>query len=240
MAKTKKEQKDKVISLWTPSGRFLNPFFSKPDVGRNRYSDNKYKTDFLIEKPTFKLKGGELEAAVREVGKAYFGSSYKINDPKYRSPFKDMDKQEKVFTELLRGNLLIRAKASGGGTSGKEPKQPVFIAARKDASGTIPELKESEVAKIKGGDWGKLNILVVPYEGSDGDKDGGNKVLPGVTFILNGVQYWKPGEGFGGGKMAMISTAEEYEEEYDSPDSDEDEDVAESAEEVDDGDDSVV
>lgn len=229
MAPKKSKEKDKVISLWTPAGRFSFPYFSAPDVGRGQNSDNKYKTDFLIDKAEFKLKGKDLEEAVREVGKSYFGSDYKLNNPKYKNPFKDTDKDEKIHSELMQGCLLIRAKASGGGTSGKPPKQPVFIGARKGSDGKIPLLSVDQIAAIKGGDWGKLNILVFPYDGN------GKEILPGVTFLLNGVQFWKAGEGFGQGSSAMLSTAEEFEEDLDSA-----EEVEVDASEADDEDDSII
>lgn len=213
------------VTLWTPPGMASWPYIAKPDVGNTRYSDNKCKTDHFIKKETFKLKGKALEDAVKTVGKAFFGEDYKITNPKWRSPFKDTDKDETIQYDNQKGCIMIRAKTSGGGTTGKPAKLPDVIAARKDSSGSFPKLSKDEIAEIKGGDTVALNITVYPYAASkekDTKDEKGRtvpgKVIPGgISFGLNMVQFIKAGEGFGQGNARAMETAEEYED-SDSPD----------------------
>lgn len=185
--------KKNTVTLWTPPGRVSYPFFTGPDVGR-QYSDNKYKGDLLIPKAIFKEKGKELQDAVLQVGRDKFGTKFKLVGSPYKTPFKDTDKDDNLAEPALRNAIMIRAKAT---------RQPMFIGPRKDGNGVFPTLSSEKVAAIKGGDWVLFNVGVFAYEQQGG----------GVTFGLNGVQFWKEGEGFGQGRSQLMKTAEELEEE---------------------------
>lgn len=198
--------------LWTPAGRFSYPYLFSVDSGR-QYSDDAYKTDLLIPKSVFKEKGRAIQDAVLKVGREYFGSAFDLKSGKYKIPFKDMDKDDSVENELMKNCILIRAKS--GPRKLKDGKvrpavQPLIIGPRKGADGKFAQLSEAEIADIKGGDWGVLNITVYPY-----DQQGG-----GVTFGLNAVQFWKADEGFGQGRSKLVETAEELEAEIDAASND--------------------
>jgi hypothetical protein len=201
MAKSKQEP----VRLWTAAGRFSFPFFVSPDEGRT-YSDGAYKTDLLIPKAVFKESGKALQEAVLKIGKEAFGPSYTLKSDKWRSPFRDTDSDDKIENEAMKGCILIRAKS--GKRKDKPAIQPVFIGPKKGSSGKFDQLTKDEIAAIKGGDWGKMQITVFAYEQSGG----------GVTFALNAIQFWKAGEAFGQGRTAVLESAEELEVELDDAD----------------------
>lgn len=184
------------MQIWTPPGRISFPFFVAPDTGR-QYSDDKYKTDLLIEKATFKEKGSALQAAVLDIGKQHFGDKFTIKNSKWKIPFKDTDTDEKIVNDVMKNCILIRAKTT---------KQPVFMGPRKGADGRFIPLTEKQIAELKGGDWCCLNVTVFPYDQSGG----------GIALALNAVQFWKTGEGFGQGKSTVIESAVELEAELDA------------------------
>jgi hypothetical protein len=210
---TAKTNKKPRITLWTPPLQFSYPYFVNPDQGR-QYSDNKYKSDGLITKAIFKEKGKALQDAVLSVGKEYFGETFKLKNSKFKTPFKDTDTDDKIENEAMKNCIMIRAKSD---------KAPLFIGPRKGSDGKFVHLTPQQIANLKGGDWGLLNITVFPY-----DQQGG-----GVTFGLNAVQFWKEGEGFGQGRSKLLETAEELEAEVETA---ENEDVADGSTD----DDSVV
>jgi len=184
------------MTLWTPPGRVSFPFFAAPDQGR-QYSDNKYKADLLIKKEAFKTSGKALQAAVLDVGKQAFGPDFKFGG-KWKTPFKDTDKDDKVVNDIMKGCIMLRAKST---------KAPMFIGPRKDPeTGRFPELTEEEILAIKGGDWCVFNVTVYPYDQSGG----------GITLGLNAVQFWKSDTGFGQGRSVLLTTANELEVELDS------------------------
>ncbi len=185
------------IQIWTPAGRVSFPFFSAPDTGRE-YSDNKYKGDLLISKDAFKTQGKALQEAVLKVGKEYFGDKFDLKTGKYKLPFKDTDKDDKIVNDAMRNCIMVRAKTT---------KQPTFIGPRKNSDGRFPELTEDEVRAIKGGDWCVFNVTVFPYDQSGG----------GIALGLNVVQFWKSDVGFGQGKGMIIESAAELELDVQQP-----------------------
>lgn len=202
----------KVVSLWTPAGRFSFPNLAYPDE-RPEYGDGAYSCDLLITKATFKEKGEDLKEAVLTVGRDAFGSKFDIKPGslKPRSPFKDTDKNEKIEDDRQKGCILLRAKASPNKRTGSA-RQPLVIGPRKDPeTGRFIPFTQEEIEAIKGGDWGFLQIGVFAYEQQGG----------GVTFGLNAVQFWKEGEAFGQGRSAILDTAEEHEVELDEPEDEE-------------------
>lgn len=177
------------LKVVTPAGRLSFPYLTKPDTGRT-YSDNKYKTDLLIPKAVWEKEGQKLIDAVLTVGRDFFGNP-KLGLKDFKHPFKDTDKLEKI-DEKQKGYVLIRAKTDN---------PPSIIGPNKNSSGAFADLSPEEVQKIKGGDWGRLQVTVYPYSQQGG----------GVTFALNVVQFWKPDEAFGGGKAANIAMMDEME-----------------------------
>lgn len=221
MAEKRKAGKKPQERIWIGPGRFNFPYLSQPDTGRE-YSDGAFKTDLLITKALFKEKGRAWQDAVLKVGKEYFGDKFSLKG-KWRVPFKDTDTDDKIENEAMKGCILVRAKS---GKRGDKPAiKPLIIGPRKNAEGKFVELTEQEIANIKGGDWGMLNVVVYPYDQSGG----------GVTFGLNAVQYWKADEGFGQGRAKLLESAEEMELDVDEAS---EEDVEGSDEESDD--DSIV
>ena len=187
------------VNVRTPVGRFSFPYFSSVDSGR-QYSDDAYKCDFLITKEEWVKSGAKLKEAVLSVGKEYFGNKFTL-DGKWKVPFKDTDKDDRIENEKMKGCVLLRAKS---GKRGEKPAvQPMFYGPRKGADGKFPQLTPEEILAIKGGDWGVLDVVAFPY-----DQQGG-----GVTLALNAVQFWKPGEAFGQGVGKVLETAEELPEE---------------------------
>lgn len=205
--------------LWTPVGRFSYPYLFSVDSGR-KYSDDAYKTDLLIPKSIFKEKGRALQDAVLKVGREHFGPKFDLKSGKWRTPFKDTDTDDRIENDSMKNCILIRAsskprKLRDGKV--KPAQQPLLIGPRKGADGKFPPLSEAQVADIKGGDWGTLNVTIYPYDQSGG----------GVTLALNAVQFWKADDGFGQGRSKLVETAEELEAEIEAA---ENEDVASSEE----------
>lgn len=221
MAKDKAER----VTLWIGPGRLSFPYLSAVDTGRE-FSDGAYKTDLLISKATFKEKGQPWQDAVLKVGRDTFGKNFKLVGGKQRIPFKDMDKDESVENEAMKDSILVRAKSAPRKMpdgSVKPARKPLIIGPRK-VGNTFPELSAEEIAAIKGGDWGMIQVTVGAYKQKTKEYDGG------VTFYLNAVQFWKPGDAFGQGRSKLLETAEELEAEgleeaedndVDSPDSSE-------------------
>lgn len=197
--------KTQTIRVWSPPGFFSYPFLAVVDSGR-QYSDDSFKTDLLIPKAIFKEKGKELQDAVIEVGKAHFGSTYKLKGGKQRSPFKDTDSDDAIENDRMKGCILIRAKAKPRkrGAQILPAIRPMIIGPRK-VGDKFPQLSEEQIQAIKGGDWGCLQLGVYAY---DQKKDG---FEGGVTFGLNAVQYWKEGEALGQGRSQILETAQELE-----------------------------
>jgi len=196
--KQKVENKVKVVTGW---GRFSYPFLAEPDTGR-QYSDDKYKTDFLMPKATFKAENKELIAAVLKVGRTHFGDdSLSIND--FENPFKDTDKLDNYSSsEKTKGHIKICAKSDFA---------PTVVGPDKK------ELKQEQIEKIKGGDHGRLVVVVYPYDTDQG----------GVTVGLNLVQFKQEGEAFGQGNAENLALIDEVEIDSDDLDiDDEDEDEA--------------
>lgn len=192
-------KKPKYIQVWAGPGRFSFPYLSAPCT-TGQYPDDKYKTDLIITKATFKDKNSELQQTVLEVGRDAFGSSFKLTSKSPLSPFKDTDKDEKITNEAMKGCIVIRAKN----------KKPPYIIGPAKVNGAFPELSEKQVSDIKGGDWGKLLVSVFSYEQQGG----------GVSFGLDTVQFWKQGEAFGQGRSRMLESAEELETDLEDADED--------------------
>jgi hypothetical protein len=202
VTKTKKEKKERV-RIWSPPGRFSFPWLATPDSGRT-YSDDAYKSDLFILKPTWKEYGDALKEAVLQVGRDAFGTKFKFGG-QWRTPFKDTDKDDKIVDETQKNCILIRAKSkpARSGRFQGVARQPVVFGPRKDSKGNFPQLTLEEIEAIKGGDWGKLMCDVFAYDQSGG----------GVTFGLSAVQFWKEGDPFGQGLARLMETVEELEEE---------------------------
>lgn len=185
--KTKVKTKSAKIRVKTPVGRFSYPYFANPDSGRAE-SDNKYKGDLLIPKSTWKTDPDavKLRGAVLECGRKFYGDkNLELSD--FNNPFKDTDKLEKYSSsEEIKGNILIRAKTEF---------PPVVVGPDKE------EMNESEVKKIKGGDYGRFVVVVYPYSQKEG----------GITLGLTVVQYQKPGKALGGGAAASLAMIDEME-----------------------------
>jgi len=193
-------KKAKAPKIVTPIGRLSYPYLNEPDSGREN-SDNKYKTDLLIPKATWKAEGKTLKEAVLAVGREFYkDKSLELSD--FANPFKDTDKLEKYSDiEEVKGCILIRCKSEF---------KPTLVNAQKE------EMSEAQRKEIKGGDYARLVVAVYPYPNGEG----------GVTLGLNLVQFVKPGEAFGGGKAAALAQIDEIEiepDDIDTEDSEEDE-----------------
>lgn len=193
--------KDKYVSVWVGPGRFSFPSLVTPDTGRE-FSDNKFKTDLVIQKAVFKEKNRAIIDAVLKVGKEQFGEKFKLAaNSKFRNPFKDSDTDEKITIDSMKDSIIVRAKSKN---------RPVFISGRKGADGRFAELNEEQIKNIKGGDWGKILVSVFAYTQAPG----------GVSFGLQAVQFGGVGEAFGQGKTRILESAEEMETELDDVDDD--------------------
>lgn len=199
MAKGKAE-KIKSVKITTPMGRLSYPFLNEPDSGRE-FSDNKYKTDFLIPKDIWKTEGKELKDAVLFVGREFFkDKTLELSD--FKNPFKDTDKLEKYSSsDEVKNCVLLRCKSV---------YKPIVVGPHK-TNGQWADLPEEERKKIKGGDYCKLVVAIYPYGTGDG----------GVTLGLNLVQFVKPGDSLGGGRAAALAQLEEIEIEPDEIDNEE-------------------
>ena len=200
----KKEKKERV-TMWIGPGRFSYPFFSEVDEGRE-FSDSAYKTDLFITKETFKEKGKGWQDKVKAVGAEAFGSAYKLTSDKYRSPFKDTDTDDDIENESLKNSIMVRAKAKP--RKDKPAVQPLFIGPKKDSNGQPIKLTDEEIAAIKGGDWGMINVTVFSYDKGNGK---------GVSLGLNAVQFWKKGEALGQGRAKLLESMEELADDIDEP-----------------------
>lgn len=203
MAKGKAE-KIKSVTITTPMGRLSYPFLNEPDSGRE-FSDNKFKTDFLIPKDVWKAEGKELKDAVLFVGREFFkDKTLELSD--FKNPFKDTDKLEKYSSsDEVKNCVLLRCKSV---------YKPIVVGPHK-TNGQWADLPEEERKKIKGGDYCKLVVAIYPYGTGDG----------GVTLGLNLVQFVKPGDSLGGGRAAALAQLEEIEIEPDEIDTDEEKEV---------------
>lgn len=179
MSKTLKEK------VTTPIGRISFPYLYEPDSGRSEYSDDKYKTDFLIDKGIWKVEGKPLVDAVLKVAAAFFGKPG-IKLTEFKNPFKDTDKIDKISDENQKGCILIKCKTTN---------PPLIINAQKR------EMTRDEIKNLKGGDYGRLVVTAFPYKQQGG----------GVSLALNAFQFWKEGEAFGGGKQQFMDMVSEME-----------------------------
>lgn len=193
----KKAIKNK-MKVRTPVGILSYPSVVEPDTGRE-FSDNKYKTDLLIPKASWKTDpdAKKLRQAVLKVGRAHFkDDALELTD--FNNPFKDTDKMKKYSADdKVKGHILISAKSEF---------PPVIINAQKK------EIPEKDAKQIKGGDFARLVVVVYPYSAKGND---------GVTLGLNLLQYYKEGDALGGGRAALIEMMDEMEVEAEDPDMEE-------------------
>jgi hypothetical protein len=199
MAK-KKEAKKKISVIRVGPGRFSYPFLAEPNSG-GLYPTDQYQTDFLIEKKVFNEKCKELQDKVLELGTELLGDDYTLDTKTcpYHVPFRDTDLPNNkgvMVPEAQRGCILIKAKVKDG-----NPPPTILAPTRPDKTKDFPSLTLDEVKEIKGGDWGYINVSVFAYEAGDG----------GVSFGLQGGQFWKKGTPFGQGISAVLESAEDLE-----------------------------
>lgn len=202
-----KKEYEEPTKAWTPTGFFSYPHLAEPHL-EGKFADKSYKVDLLVPKAEFKAKGKEIVDAVNTVGKAYFGDKFKIeSDGLFYNPFKDMDEVEDT-DERMAGHMRIRAKAKPS-QKYPEARQPLIIGPRLE-NGRPKLLTPEEIKEIKGGDFGKIRVVVYAYGDPEKiDKKNPNK--QGVALSLRVVQFWKTGEGFGGGAMRDLEGVEELE-----------------------------
>lgn len=195
MSKEKKEQ----VLVWTPPGILSFPYLSAPDTGRE-FSDNQYKTDLFIKKAEFEKHGQVLKNAVLSVGNEMF-SGFSLDSGKFLTPFKDSDDNEKIVQDVLKGSIVVRAKAYFD--KQKNPIRPKVYGPRKDSAGQWVPLTDDEIKNIKGGDYARLFVSVFAYDKS--------KTIRGVALALRAVQFWKSGTALGGAASKITETMEELE-----------------------------
>lgn len=208
----KKVKKEKVI-VYSPLGRFSFPYLVTPDTGRPN-SDGKWKVELMIPKSKFETECKGLVAAVLACASEYHGRSIKslkeltkkvteevngveTTTVKRLHPFTDMD-EERDCPEVFKGHIRIRAKSTF---------KPLVIGPHKNEDGKFDALPEEVVKQIKGGDYGRLVMVVYAYSQSGG----------GVTFGLNGVQFGYAGDPIGQGALKQVQDMSEVEIPMDAP-----------------------
>lgn len=198
----------KAPRLLTPEGRFSYPYLSAPDTGRE-YSDDKYKVDLLIDKEVWKNSEAakKLKAAVLATAKKQpWGRDVESFDD-FKHPFKTTDSIRNC-PENMKNCILIRAKSTFA---------PMVVGPKKNEDGDWDELNEKQVKELKGGDWGKLLVAIVPYSQQGG----------GVSLCLDIVQFKQNGTPLGDGRSASLNLLDEMEVETDELETSNDEEFEE-------------
>lgn len=207
--KKKTGGKEKKIVCMTPVGRLSFPYLAKPDEGR-QYSDGKYKTDLIIPKEIWERDGKTLVEEVLNLARKKFDDpKLKLKD--FKHPFKDCDADKDFLAKnpFAKGCIMLRAKSGYA---------PIVVGPTKD------KFDSEEIAKIKGGDYGRLIVTVFHYSQQGG----------GISLALNIVQFAKEGEALGGGAAKMLEILDEMEMEDPTSES---EDEADDEKEEDDSED---
>jgi hypothetical protein len=186
MAKVKKE----IVRVVTPVGRLLYPAIAAPNPADAKYDAGKYTCGLLVESGKFEEEIKQIAAAILKVGKDVFGADKVKTLKDINQPLRKGTEDD---PEYMRGHYLLKGKSTY--------VPSVIDAAKRDMS-------PDEVAKIKGGDWGRLVLTVYGYSNKSS----------GVSFGLDVIQFARPGEPLGGGKSKSIQLLEEIEVDMDDID----------------------
>lgn len=183
------QEKSKGVYVNTPVGRFSFPYLWTPNT-RFEADNVKLTTDFLIYTETLNSNPvemklfTELKEAVLFVGREFFkNDSLTLKD--FKNPFnppKLTDNDAKITDPEQKGAIVIKAAFTPNPERGRI--RPLILGPDKKEWG------QEQIVKIKGGDWGRLNLSVFGYNAK------GNT---GVSFSLCIAQFWKEGKSFGGG-----------------------------------------
>jgi hypothetical protein len=194
--KAEEKESKKYPRVVTPEGRISFPYLAAPDTGRE-YSDDKYKADLLIDKEVWKSSphAKKLKAAVIKVAQQTWPSKGIETLEDFKHPFKNTDSIRNC-PENMKNCILIKAKSNFA---------PIIVGPRKNEDGDFEDLSEKAVKAIKGGDWGRFSVAVVPYTQSGG----------GVTLCLNVVQFKQEGEPLGEGRSKSLENLDEFEVDVD-------------------------
>lgn len=203
-----------VNGLKTPKGRFIYPHLDKIDDA-GQFPTKKFKVTLLIPK---EVSIKDLKAACIDCAKQTWGENVDLKAMKW--PFRDGDKKtNKESGEVLEGyegTFFVTAKSS---------KKPLCVSRSR-------ERMDNDL--IKGGDYGRLGLSAMSYEGTENVRQPDGSVQPesyrGVTFLLDSVQHLEDGDPLGGtgGASAAIFDDGEYEDEESavgSSNSDDDEEL---------------
>ena len=205
MAETQVKQKKKRYKVVTPIGRLSYPYLATPDQGRE-YSDDKYKTDILFPKDTFKEEGAKLRKACILCARDFFDNQT-MTLKSFKHPIKDGDEKDmtKESNKHYANCYYITAKTD---------RKPMVLDARRK------EMSAEDIAQLKGGDYARVVLSIFGYPHKGG----------GVSAGLQVVQFAKEGEAFGGdGRQADLALLDDLEVELDSVD-----DLVDEAESLDD------
>lgn len=201
-----KKEKRENVKIVTPIGMVSFPYLAKPDTGRKE-SSNKYSVEIFIPKAAWQKQGKELVEKLLGFARVYF------DDPKLKklSQFKnfitDMDTQKDI-KDYQVGTIRIRAKA-GSLHSGETDQKPTVIGAiRNPDTEKFDVWTDEQIAKIKGGDFGRIIGNLYGYTQQGG----------GISLALDFFQFQKEGKAIGQGKMKAIEDLDELEVEVDSAD----------------------
>jgi hypothetical protein len=157
------------------------PCLANPDTGK-QYSDNKYKVDAIF---TDKSAMDALVKECKEVAQRNFGKTEGI-----KWPWKKGDEGSISKFQGYPGHMYITPKT----------KNPIPVVGPNPMEGVI------DPAKVYGGAIIKVNVTPCAYEKPeevievlpDGTRRKTKVTVQGITLYLNGVQFVRDSERFGG------------------------------------------
>ncbi len=196
----------------TPVGRIGYPYLTKVDSGRE-YSDKKYKVCLMWSKDDWKEISKEMQHAVLEVAKEAYGIKT-VKFSQFRHPFNDGDERE--TPGIFEDQMYLTAKTGF---------LPEVVGPKKDSkTGKFTPLKDSDVEKIKGGDYARAVLDIYCYTQKGG----------GITVGLRTLQFANIGSALGAGQAEALSMLDEIDVELEDIDEEAESDNKSLTDELDD------
>jgi len=205
-----------------PVGRFAWPSLAEPNDDPD-FGSGKYECTLLIDKEVFK-KDKACMAMYKHVMQICKDEDLKAGKGKAAKVVTKLSQFPEGKCFIKDGDLIAEEKGWDGyagcyAITAKNNQEVPVVDGDKD------RMDSKDIARIKGGDHGR--IIVTPAFYHQG---------PGVTSFLDVVQYWKAGEAFGSNSDSLIDGLDTLETpleeiETDEPEVDLDEEDEEAEEE---------
>ena len=213
MSEETKADKIAKLKVMTAEARASHPHVFKPSRIKPS-APLAYSIELLFDKATTDLK--HLQKPCIEAMKQKWGDDKEEWPSPRRMPYRDGDKpygKKKEVKKEHKGMWVVRASSSA-------EYQPPHVV------GKNPKVALENESQFYPGCYCRAALKAHAYDSFGGDS------LPGVTFILDGVQFVRDGQAFGGKKPAdqtfgIIEGGDDDEESFDNMNDEESFDEAE-------------